>query len=73
MWNVFTTTYHPQTYGQTERFNHMILRSLRVFLSEYLETFPEFVGTVAYAYNTQVHSSARIAQFDKFSQTHLGR
>ena len=47
--NVFTTTYHSQTNSQAERFNRTILHGLRVFASEHLESWPEFVGTVAYA------------------------
>ena len=62
--NMFTTTYHPQTNGQAERFNRTLLASLRAFVGEHPKTWPAFVGAVTYAYNTQVHSSTRVPPFD---------
>ena len=62
--NLFTTTYHPQTNGQAERFNRTLLASLRAFVAEHPRTWPEFVGAVAYAYNTQVHTSTMVPPFD---------
>ena len=62
--NMFTTTYHPQTNGQAERFNRTLLASLRAFVGEHPKTWPTFVGAITYAYNTQVHSSTRVPPFD---------
>ena len=62
--NLFTTTYHPQTNGQAERFNRALLASLRAFVAEHPRTWPEFVGAVAYAFNTQVHASTMVPPFD---------
>ena len=57
-------TYHPQTEGQAESFNHTILHGLRVLAGEHPETWAELASTVAYVYNTQVNGSTRIAPFD---------
>ena len=59
-----TTTYHPQTNGQTERFNRTILRSLRHFVSDNLDDWDLYSDALTYAYNTQVHSSTNLAPFD---------
>jgi len=62
--HALTTTYHPQTNGQAERFNRTLLASLRAFVGEHPKSWAEFVGAVTYAYNTQVHSSTRVPPFD---------
>ena len=38
--NVFTTTYHPQTNGETERLNRNILAALRHYTAEHLKICP---------------------------------
>jgi len=62
--HALTTTYHPQTNGQAERFNRTLLSSLRAFAAEHPRTWSEFVGAVTYAYNTQVHSATKVPPFD---------
>lgn len=62
--NVFTTAYHPQTNGQTERFNRTLLAGLRAFASEHPKTWHEYAGAVAYAYNTQVHKTTGLTPFE---------
>ena len=61
--NAFTTAYHPQTNGQVERFNRTILASLRAFVGDNPKAWPEFVGPITYAYNTQVHPSLGVTPF----------
>ena len=61
--NAFATTYHPQTNGQVERFNRTILAGLRAFVMDNAKTWPEFVGPLTYAYNTQVHPSLGVTPF----------
>ena len=62
--NLFTTTYHPQTNGQTERFNRTLLASLRAFVAEHPKSWDEYVGPLVYAYNTQVHSTTGLPPFN---------
>ena len=61
--NTFTTAYHPQTNGQVERFNRTILAGLRAFVAENAKDWPQYVGPLTYAYNTQVHPSLGVTPF----------
>lgn len=62
--NMFTTTYHPQTNGQVERFNRTLLAGLRAFVGEHPRRWHEFTSALVFAYNTQVHRSTGVAPFD---------
>jgi len=42
--HALTTTYHPQTNGQAERFNRTLLASLLDFVGEHPKSWAEFVG-----------------------------
>lgn len=55
--SVTTSTYHPQTNGQTERFNRTILAALRTYVGENVTNWDMSAQTLTFAYNTQVHSS----------------
>lgn len=61
--NLFTKTYHPQTNGQVERFNHTLLAGLRAFVGDHPQHLHEFTAPLALAYNTQVHRSTGLAPF----------
>jgi len=51
-----TTAYHPQTNGQTERFNKTVAKMLRKYLENGLENWEDMLGPVTFAYNNSTHS-----------------
>ena len=61
---LFTTTYHPQTNGQTERFNRTILSALRKFVGDHPTTWDQFTDALTFAYNRQAHSSTGFPPLD---------
>ena len=62
--NFFTTTYHPQTNGQVERYNSTIVQALRHFVSDHPREWDLYAGPLTYAYNSQPHSSTQVAPFE---------
>lgn len=52
---VAITAYHAQSNGQTERYNQTFERILRHYVNEHQNTWDQFVQSLTYAYNTQVH------------------
>ncbi|CAN8076688.1 unnamed protein product [Agarophyton chilense] len=53
--NRFTTTYHPQTYGQAERFNRTLLATLCSYVADHPKDWDLFNYALTFAYNAQVH------------------
>ena len=62
--NSFTTTYHPQTNGQVERFNRTILSALRAYVNDHPKDWDLYTSALTYAYNTQPQTSTSMAPFD---------
>ena len=62
--NVFTTAYHPQTNGQTERFNRTLKSALRRYVAEHQKDWDLYSSALTFGYNTQTHSSTGFAPFD---------
>ena len=52
-----TSTYHPQTNGQMERYNSTLIARLRHYVAEHQWNWDAFVQPLTYAYRTQVHRS----------------
>ena len=59
-----TTAYHPQSNGQTERFNRMLVQRLRNYVEEHQRDWDDYVQPLTFAYNTQVHRSTETTPFD---------
>jgi len=62
--NVFTTTYHPQTNGQVERFNRSLTAMLRSYVDEHPKDWCAYTSALCYAYNMAVHRSTNTTPFE---------
>jgi hypothetical protein len=52
-----STTFHPQTDGQTEVINRMIVHILHMYNSKHPRTWDEILPYVQHNYNRSIHSS----------------
>jgi transposase InsO family protein len=59
----FTTAYHPQADGQTERVNQELEQYLRLFANEAQDDWNELLCMGEFAYNNHVHSSTQQTPF----------
>jgi len=55
--------FYPQTNRQTKRVNQELEQYLRMSIDHRQEQWPEWSGTVEFAYNNKVHSSTRMLSF----------
>ncbi len=62
--NVFTSTYHPQTNGQTELLNRILESALSHYVAEDQEKLDDYLSALAFAYDRGVHKSTRTTPFD---------
>jgi hypothetical protein len=53
----FSTAYHPQTDGQTERVNRVLEDFLRAYMSPYQTDWDLYLPAAAFAINTAKHAS----------------
>jgi hypothetical protein len=58
-----STTYHPQTDGQTERVNQEMEQFLRIFVNERQDDWDELLPLGEFAYNNHIHSSTQQTPF----------
>ena len=61
--NVFTSTYHPQTNGQVERYNRTVLAMLRCYVGEHQDDWDLYAPMLTYAYNNSVHRATGTTPF----------
>ena len=66
----FTAFYHPQTNGQTERFNKTIMERLRHFAADHQTDWDLYIQPLTYAYNMQVHRPTGTTPFDLILSRH---
>ena len=58
-----STTFHPQTDGQTEQTNQELEQYLRMFIDHRQKQWPEWLGTAEFAYNNKVNTSTKVSPF----------
>src|SRR6266481_1106913 len=69
-----STSYHPQTNGQTEHMNQEIEVYLQVFVSHQQDDWANWLPLVEFAYNNKVHTATCWTPFelDTRQHPHLG-
>ncbi|MCO5554277.1 hypothetical protein L7F22_007805 [Adiantum nelumboides] len=60
----FSSSFHPQTDGQSEEANSIVLDLLKCYVSEHKATWEHYLPLVEYAYNNTVHTSTGKAPFE---------
>jgi hypothetical protein len=58
-----STTYHPQTNGQTERVNQELEQFVRIFTSYKQDDWDKLLPAAKFAYNNHIHSSTQQVPF----------
>jgi transposase InsO family protein len=60
----FSTAYHPQTNGQTERTNQILEDMLRMYVMNRPNKWEEYLHLVEFAYNNHYQASAKLSPFE---------
>eukprot|EP00253_Pinus_taeda_P030099 PITA_30099 len=60
----FSTAYHPQTDGQTERVNQMVEDMLRAYVMQQPTRWEDYLHLVEFAYNNGYHTSTQMSPFE---------
>ena len=60
----FSTAYHPQTDGQTERVNQILLDMLRMYVKDHPKKWEDYLYLVEFAYNNHYQASAKLSPFE---------
>jgi len=55
--------YHPQTDREIERINQELEQYLRIFIDHRQEQWPDWLGTVEFAYNNKIHTATKNSLF----------
>lgn len=59
----FSTAYHPQSDGQTERVNQVLEQYLRMFVNYRQDNWVELLDTAEFTYNNTEHASTKVTPF----------
>jgi len=62
--NLYTSTYHPQTNDQVERFNQTLVDIFMHYIEEHQDNWDELVSVLALAYNSRPHRTMGVAPMD---------
>jgi hypothetical protein len=60
---LFSTTYHPQTNGQTKVFNHTLFTMLWAVLKSNLNLWEECLLHIEFSYNRSMHNTTKLSLF----------
>jgi len=60
----FSTAYHPQTDGQTERVNQVLEDMLRMYVMDQPDKWEDYLHLVEFSYNNHYHASAKLCPFE---------
>jgi hypothetical protein len=60
----FSTTYHPESDGQTERVNRVIYDMLRMYVMDKPSRWEDYLHLVEFAYNNGYHASLKMSPFE---------
>ena len=60
----FSTAYHPEMDGQTERTNQTLEDMLRMYVMDQQKRWEEFLPLVKFAYNNSYQSTIKMAPFE---------
>src|SRR5882724_6355918 len=58
-----STTYHPQTDGQTERVNQEVEQFLQLFVNQRQDDWDKWLSIAKFTYNNRVHTSMHSSPF----------
>jgi len=62
--NRYSTTYHPQTNGQVERYNRTFVGQLRKYVEDHQDRWDELVSMLTLAYNSRPQQSTGVAPLE---------
>jgi len=69
--NLYTSTYHPQTNGQVERFNKTLMDMLMHYIEDHQDNWDELESVLALAYNSRPQRSTGVAPMDLVTSRRL--